>query len=132
MTSLTVALPGEVDTAALGARLAAVARTGDAIGLRGELGAGKTTLARGFIQALTSEATEVPSPTFTLVQTYDTAKGPIAHFDLYRLKDAAEVNASGVACNRDAFRIEEMENTRPRGNRQPRTHLPTGLLQKGS
>lgn len=92
----TVMLAGEADTAALGARLAAIARKGDAIGLRGDLGAGKTTLARGFIQALTSSSTEVPSPTFTLVQTYDTAKGEVAHFDLYRLKNADEALELGL------------------------------------
>jgi len=93
---ISVALPDETATAALGARLAAFSRAGDAIGLRGDLGAGKTTLARGFIQALTDANTEVPSPTFTLVQTYDTAKGEIAHFDLYRLKNAAEIEELGL------------------------------------
>lgn len=94
--TLSVALPGEAATAALGARLAAICRKGDAVGLRGDLGAGKTTLARGFIQALTSSSTEVPSPTFTLVQTYETTKGQIAHFDLYRLKNAAEIEELGL------------------------------------
>jgi tRNA threonylcarbamoyladenosine biosynthesis protein TsaE len=78
-------LASEKDTVALGAALAADARRGDVIALRGPLGAGKTTLARGFIQKIVGTAEEVVSPTFTLVQVYDTADVPIWHFDLYRL-----------------------------------------------
>lgn len=60
--------------------------------LVGDLGAGKTAFTRGFIQSFAGlNKEEVPSPTFTLVQTYDTEKGTIWHFDLYRLKDAEEV-----------------------------------------
>ena len=69
---------------ALGARLAAQARPGDVLALRGELGAGKTTLARGFLAAL-GHTEEVPSPTFTLVQVYELARLTVWHFDLYRL-----------------------------------------------
>lgn len=92
--ALSVSLPRAEDTDALGARLAGVARPGDVIGLSGELGAGKTTLARGFIRALLGPGCDVPSPTFTLVQTYDTARGAVWHFDLYRLTrpdDAVEL-----------------------------------------
>jgi tRNA threonylcarbamoyladenosine biosynthesis protein TsaE len=78
-------LASEKDTVALGAALAVDARRGDVIALRGPLGAGKTTLARGFIQKIVGTAEEVVSPTFTLVQVYDTADVPIWHFDLYRL-----------------------------------------------
>lgn len=78
-------LASEKDTVALGAALAAAARRGDVIALRGPLGAGKTTLARGFIQKIVGSDEEVVSPTFTLVQVYDTAGVPIWHFDLYRL-----------------------------------------------
>jgi tRNA threonylcarbamoyladenosine biosynthesis protein TsaE len=77
-------LTGETATAALAGRLATVARPGDVIALGGDLGSGKTTLARGFIRAL-GVAEEVPSPTFTLVQTYETPRGMVWHFDLYRL-----------------------------------------------
>lgn len=83
-------------TTALGARLAGVLRAGDAICLFGDLGAGKSTLARGLIRALTSPDEDVPSPTFTLVQTYDGPAFTIAHFDLYRLKDAAEAYEIGL------------------------------------
>jgi len=82
---VTFTLASEKDTIALGAALAAEARAGDIIALTGPLGAGKTTLARGFVQKLAGADEEVVSPTFTLVQTYDTALAPIWHFDLYRL-----------------------------------------------
>lgn len=94
----TIDLPlgSERETLALGARLAKLARRGDMIALRGALGAGKTTLARGFIQALAPHVTEVPSPTFTLVQTYDDIAVPIYHFDLYRLDKPEEADELGL------------------------------------
>jgi tRNA threonylcarbamoyladenosine biosynthesis protein TsaE len=73
-------------TATLGSRLGHLLEKGDVVLLRGDLGAGKTTFARGLIQGLIGAETEIVSPTFTLVQTYDTAKGTIYHYDLYRLK----------------------------------------------
>lgn len=82
------------ETEKLAAGIAAIAQIGDIIGLSGDLGAGKTTFARGFVRALTTPDNEVPSPTFTLVQSYDTAKGPLWHCDLYRLtkpEDALEL-----------------------------------------
>ena len=82
---LSLALADEAATEALGRRLADAARPGDTIALAGPLGAGKTTLARAFIRRLTSAAEEVPSPTFTLVQTYPGRGGTIWHFDLFRL-----------------------------------------------
>lgn len=85
-----IGLPTERDTVALGAALARRARPGDLLALHGPLGAGKTTLARGFITALTPLEEDVVSPTFTLVQVYDAA-APIWHFDLYRLTDAQDV-----------------------------------------
>ena len=73
----------------IGARLASVLRAGDVIALSGDLGAGKTTLARTILQALGHRG-EVPSPTFTLVQTYSDLAVPVAHADLYRLESPAE------------------------------------------
>lgn len=81
----------EQDTAQAAANLAATSKAPCLICLHGDLGAGKSTFARAFIRSLTSPDTEVPSPTFTLVQTYDTHKGPLYHFDLYRLEDPEEV-----------------------------------------
>jgi len=76
----------------LGEQLAFIARRGDLFALSGELGAGKTTLARAIIHALIgSRGEEIPSPTFTLVQTYATPRMPVAHFDLYRVGVAAEL-----------------------------------------
>ena len=77
-------LPDAAATAALARRVAALARPGDVIALKGELGSGKTFFARAFIGE-----EDVPSPTFTLVQIYDRPQGRIWHFDLYRL-DAPE------------------------------------------
>ena len=93
---LTLALPDDDATAALGARLGAHARAGDVIALVGDLGAGKTTLARGLIRHMTGPETEAPSPTFTLVQTYETPAFPIWHFDLYRLEHPGEARELGM------------------------------------
>ena len=73
-------------THALAARLAALLRPGDAVLLEGPLGAGKSELARAVLRAAAGDpGLEVPSPTFTLVQSYDLPAGPAHHFDLYRL-----------------------------------------------
>jgi len=91
----TIALKDETATRALGAKLAGFLQAGDVVLLRGDLGAGKTSLARGTIAALT-DAQEVPSPTYTLVQTYSAENFDIWHFDLYRLDDPADVWELGI------------------------------------
>ena len=79
-------LPTLEATEALAARVAALARPGDAVLLAGDLGAGKSAFARAFLRAAAGDAgLEVPSPTFTLVQSYETARGVVHHFDLWRL-----------------------------------------------
>jgi tRNA threonylcarbamoyl adenosine modification protein YjeE len=84
-------------TAALGARLAAVLKPGDLILLDGDLGAGKTALARAVIRALIGDPRlDVPSPSFALVQPYDGPAGPILHADLYRLSSEAEIDELGL------------------------------------
>src|ERR1700691_6399877 len=82
-----MSLPDLAATEHLAARIATLARPGDAILLDGKLGAGKTAFARAFLRAATGDPTlEVPSPTFTLVQSYDTRIGVVQHFDLWRLE----------------------------------------------
>lgn len=90
--SIILSLPDEAATVALAGRLAPLLRAGDVVTLRGDLGAGKTALARAIIRHLAGDpAEEVPSPTFTLVQTYEHLSPPVWHFDLYRLTDPGEV-----------------------------------------
>lgn len=93
-------LPDEAATAALAARIAWLARPGDVIALKGELGAGKTSFARAFIRARGGTG-EVPSPTFTLVQVYELGDAAIWHFDGYRLREPEEAWELGIE---DAFR----------------------------
>lgn len=96
MEPLIIDLPDEAATRALGARLAGLARAGDVIVLYGTLGTGKSTLARAFVRALTDPDEEVPSPTFTLVQTYETEPGTVWHFDLYRLEKPEDAFELGI------------------------------------
>lgn len=93
---MIAALPTLAATTALAERLAALLAPGDAVLLEGPLGAGKTALARALLRALAGEPTlTVPSPSFTLVQSYETALGPVHHFDLWRLAGADEVAELG-------------------------------------
>jgi tRNA threonylcarbamoyladenosine biosynthesis protein TsaE len=95
-TPITLDLADEAATQDLGARLAGILRPGDVVCLSGDLGAGKTTLARALVRTLTDPEEEVPSPTFTLVQTYETLAGTVWHFDLYRLKKPEESYELGL------------------------------------
>lgn len=89
-------LPDEAATLLAGDDIAGALRPGDVVALDGDLGAGKTTLARAVIRALAGDPDlEVPSPTFTLVQTYE-ARIPVAHFDLYRLASPDELDELGL------------------------------------
>ncbi len=90
---IALATPAETD--ALGARIAAGLRAGDAVTLAGDLGAGKTALARAILPALGVEE-DVPSPTFTLVQVYETPHLTVRHYDLYRIERAAELDELGL------------------------------------
>jgi tRNA threonylcarbamoyladenosine biosynthesis protein TsaE len=89
--TVTLDLPDEAATAALAARLGACLRPGDVVALWGDLGSGKTALVRALVRAQLGPGAEVPSPTFTLVQTYDLPAGTLWHFDLYRIESPDEV-----------------------------------------
>lgn len=95
MEKITRICRNEEDTAKFAALLAQRVKAGDTFALYGTLGMGKSVFARGFIQSLT-KAEEVPSPTFTLVQSYDAPNFEIYHFDLYRLKSPDEIFELGM------------------------------------
>lgn len=86
----------EKDTAKLAHCFAQALVVGDTVFLAGDLGVGKSSFARSFIRSLIGAEAEVPSPTFTLVQTYDAQDFEIWHCDLYRLSDESEVHELGL------------------------------------
>ena len=95
-TSFTLTLPNEEATARFAADIATILEPGDLVTLSGDLGAGKTTFARALIRYLSGDdAIEVPSPTFTLIQTYELSRFALVHADLYRLSSAAELAELG-------------------------------------
>ncbi|MDR6631807.1 tRNA threonylcarbamoyl adenosine modification protein YjeE [Phyllobacterium sp. 1468] len=97
MTSIIIQLATPEDTTRLGQDLALALRKGDLVTLSGDLGAGKSTLARGVIRAIANDpGYEVPSPTFTIVQSYPELRLPISHVDLFRLTSADEVDELGL------------------------------------
>ena len=92
----TIALNTETDTAKLARRMANILVPGDTLLLSGEIGAGKSAFARALIRARLGRMEDVPSPTFTLVQTYEDPDGDIWHCDLYRLTHPDEVFELGL------------------------------------
>lgn len=97
---IVFSIPGVFETEQVAALLAKHVTRGDVVALNGPLGAGKTVFARAFIRALNPRITDVPSPTFTLLQTYETPAFPVYHFDMYRLKSPDEAYEIGIE---DAF-----------------------------
>ncbi|KKB77733.1 hypothetical protein VW35_13740 [Devosia soli] len=101
-------LADDAATIGFGQELAALLKPGDIVSLEGELGAGKSALARATIRALAGDpGLEVPSPTFSLIQPYDTPRGLVLHADLYRLGDAAEADELGLLDNPEAIVLVE-------------------------
>ncbi len=96
----TIKVLTENDTKKVALALAPLLQTGDIIALWGTLGVGKTAFSRHLIQHMSASQEDVPSPTFTLLQTYDTPDFPIYHFDLYRLDKPGDVYELGIE---DAF-----------------------------
>jgi len=92
---MKIELPDAEATTCLGHAIAPLLAPGDSLLLYGPLGMGKSTLARGLIRALTTPDEDVPSPTFTLVQFYE-SEPPVAHFDLYRLTRPEEAFEIGL------------------------------------
>jgi tRNA threonylcarbamoyl adenosine modification protein YjeE len=118
-------LPDLEATRDLGARIAASLKPGDTVALEGELGAGKTTLARAILTGLGVDET-VPSPTFTLVQSYVAPQLMISHYDLYRLKNPREMDELGMeeALEVGAVLVEWPERA---GDRLPLNRLSIAL-----
>ncbi len=115
MQAIELTLTDEAATIELGEDLALALKAGDCLALSGDLGAGKSTLARAFLRAMADdEALEVPSPTFTLVQSYD-LRIPVSHFDLYRLADVSELDELGFdeALSDGICLVEWPENALP-------------------
>lgn len=130
LDSREITLPDPAATLALGRRLGRLLSPGDVVCLSGGLGAGKTTLARGAIEAWTGAHQEAPSPTYTLVQIYEGVRGPLWHVDLYRLKRPEEALELGLE---DAFfdaacLIEWPERLE---DQLPRDRLDIALTQEG-
>ncbi|MGI4852024.1 MAG: tRNA (adenosine(37)-N6)-threonylcarbamoyltransferase complex ATPase subunit type 1 TsaE [Janthinobacterium lividum] len=96
MFDILYPLPSLQDTQTLAQKIVQCLQPCDVVLLKGDLGAGKTTLAKKIITLLNPEITSIPSPTFTLSQTYDTPKGDVWHYDLYRLKSSEEVLELGI------------------------------------
>jgi hypothetical protein len=124
-------LADDSETARLGEDIAMALRPGDALALAGDLGAGKTTLARGLIRAMAGDADlDVPSPTFTLVQSYD-LRVPIHHYDLYRLSSPDELDELGLdeALANGAALIEWPERA---DDRLPKGFITIALTDQGA
>jgi tRNA threonylcarbamoyl adenosine modification protein YjeE len=126
-----LSLPTIGDTERLAARVAAHASPGDFIGLSGPLGAGKTAFARAFLAAMAARRSapapaEVPSPTFTLVQSYELGGVEVVHFDLYRIRSSDEAAELGLdeAQERGVVVVEWPERL---GERLPKNRLDIAL-----
>lgn len=118
-------LANESRTREFGLELGKQLLPGDFIALYGSLGAGKTTLVRGLVQYLCGTETDVPSPTYTLVQTYETSRFTICHFDLYRVDSPSELDELGWEDSEETVALVEWP-TRA-GDRLPEQRLDAVL-----
>lgn len=111
---LTLYLADDTATAVFGALVAHYLAPGDVVSLAGELGAGKTALARAIIRSKSEDETlDVPSPSFALVQPYEAGAQQIIHADLYRLSDAVEIEELGLLDDPDAMVLVEWAERAP-------------------
>jgi len=128
---IELTLSGLEATRSLARRMAPALAACDVIGLAGPLGAGKTTFARALIEALaeaggTGPVGEVPSPTFTLVQVYETSAAPVWHFDLYRLEHPGDALELGIE-EAFAYAISIIEWPERLGDWMPGSWLELGI-----
>jgi len=126
MVALKTFLPDEAATLALGARLAAVLEPGLTIYLRGELGAGKTTLVRGILRAL-GHAGPVKSPTYALVELYDVSRLHLHHFDFYRFHGHREWIDAGFRESFNGRNVSLIEWPERAGGQLPPADLDIAL-----
>src|SRR5262245_35873819 len=130
VTTIQRFLADEQATSRFGEDVAAALRPGDVVALKGDLGAGKTALARAVIRSLAgNESLDVPSPTFTLVQGYET-RLPVAHFDLYRLGSPAELDELGFT-EQAGEAVTLVEWPERAGNRMPADAVEIALEHQG-
>ena len=116
------------DSKTFAQKLGALLMPGDVVLFKGDLGAGKSTLIRALIQSLCGETTDVPSPSFTLVQTYEAPSFEIWHFDFYRLEDPEEIFELGIE---EAFQsgVSLIEWPERLGSLTPKNHLLIEITQ---
>ncbi len=128
--SITLSLPDEAATVYLGGAIAHILPRPVVIYLEGDLGAGKTTLSRGLMQGLGHKGA-VKSPTYTIVEPYQFASGPVFHFDLYRLGDPGELDFLGLADYLEAQAIVLFEWPSRGLGRLPAADLTVSLADDG-
>ena len=124
-------LADESATHEVGRRLAEVLRAGDVVALSGPLGVGKTELVRAMLAALGHDG-EVPSPTFAIVQPYETLEPPVWHVDLYRLEDARELDELGLDSLDDAVLVVEWPERAGQGNWPEALRLRLDFAEDGA
>lgn len=127
---MTVALPDEAATLALGARLSGLLKPGWVVYLQGDLGAGKTTLVRGILRALGYEG-RVKSPTYTLVESYELSRFVLQHYDLYRMIDPREWLDAGFRDDCNASTLCIVEWPEKAGALMPRPDMEIRLEMAG-